>query len=54
MRLQILQYLIAVSAVRLSNVWLFFGLALVGGYADAAGFLLANSFTGHATGTTRL
>jgi uncharacterized membrane protein YoaK (UPF0700 family) len=38
------------SAVRLSNVWLSFGLAFVGGYADAAGFLLANSFTGHATG----
>ena len=38
------------SAVRPSNVWLSLGIALVGGYADAAGFLLANSFTGHVTG----
>lgn len=30
--------------------WLTFGLALVGGYADATGFVLARSFTGHITG----
>jgi uncharacterized membrane protein YoaK (UPF0700 family) len=33
-----------------SNVWLSLGLAFVGGYADAAGFLLAHTFTGHVTG----
>jgi uncharacterized membrane protein YoaK (UPF0700 family) len=33
-----------------SNVWLSLGLAFIGGYADAAGFLLANTFTGHITG----
>jgi uncharacterized membrane protein YoaK (UPF0700 family) len=33
-----------------SNVWLSLGLAFIGGYADAAGFLLANTFTGHVTG----
>src|SRR5215510_1271550 len=33
-----------------SHVWLSLGLALVGGYADAAGFLLAQTFTGHVTG----
>jgi uncharacterized membrane protein YoaK (UPF0700 family) len=42
--------LIVMSAVRLNKIWLSFGLAFVGGYADAAGFLLANSFTGHVTG----
>ena len=38
------------SAVRLNNTWVSLALAFVGGYGDAAGFLLANSFTGHATG----
>jgi uncharacterized membrane protein YoaK (UPF0700 family) len=30
--------------------WLSFGLAFVGGYGDAAGFVLAKTFTGHFTG----
>jgi len=30
--------------------WLSFGLAFVGGYGDAAGFVLARTFTGHITG----
>ncbi|MEJ2671730.1 MAG: YoaK family protein [Deltaproteobacteria bacterium] len=30
--------------------WLSFGLAFVGGYSDAASFLLAQTFTGHLTG----
>lgn len=30
--------------------WLSFGLAFVGGYCDAAGFVLAKTFTGHITG----
>jgi uncharacterized membrane protein YoaK (UPF0700 family) len=30
--------------------WLSFGLAFVGGYCDAAGFILAKTFTGHVTG----
>jgi uncharacterized membrane protein YoaK (UPF0700 family) len=32
------------------NAWFSLGLAFIGGYADAAGFLLANTFTGHVTG----
>jgi uncharacterized membrane protein YoaK (UPF0700 family)/carbohydrate-selective porin OprB len=31
--------------------WLSFGLAFVGGYCDAAGYVLAKTFTGHVTGT---
>jgi uncharacterized membrane protein YoaK (UPF0700 family) len=31
--------------------WLFFGLALVGGYGDTAGFVIAKTFTGHVTGS---
>jgi uncharacterized membrane protein YoaK (UPF0700 family) len=34
-----------------ANEWLSFGLALVGGYGYAAGFVLAKTFTGHVTGT---
>jgi uncharacterized membrane protein YoaK (UPF0700 family) len=39
----------------LSNIgqgdrWLSFGLAFVGGYCDAASFVLARTFTGHVTG----
>ena len=34
-----------------ANAWLSFGLALVGGYADAASFILAKTFTGHITGS---
>src|SRR6266446_560500 len=31
--------------------WLSFGLAFVGGYCDAGGYVLAKTFTGHITGT---
>lgn len=34
-----------------SDPWLSFGLAFVGGYGDAAGFVLAKTFTGHVTGS---
>jgi uncharacterized membrane protein YoaK (UPF0700 family) len=34
-----------------ASEWLSFGLALVGGYGDAAGFVLAKTFTGHVTGS---
>src|SRR6202048_4550566 len=33
-----------------SDRWLSFGLAFVGGYCDAAGYVLAKTFTGHITG----
>jgi uncharacterized membrane protein YoaK (UPF0700 family) len=33
-----------------ADAWLSFGLAFVGGYGDAAGFVLAKTFTGHVTG----
>lgn len=33
-----------------TNAWLSFGLAFVGGYGDAASFVLAKTFTGHVTG----
>jgi uncharacterized membrane protein YoaK (UPF0700 family) len=36
------------------DAWLTFGLALVGGYGDAAGFVLAKTFTGHITGNVVL
>ena len=36
--------------VRPTDAWLSFGLAFVGGYCDAAGFVLARAFTGHVTG----
>ncbi len=32
------------------NTWISFGLAFVGGYGDAASFILAKTFTGHVTG----
>jgi uncharacterized membrane protein YoaK (UPF0700 family) len=35
---------------RLTDTWLSFWLAFVGGYGDAAGFVLAKTFTGHVTG----
>jgi uncharacterized membrane protein YoaK (UPF0700 family) len=38
------------SADRWNNTWLSFGLAFVGGYGDAASFILAKTFTGHLTG----
>jgi uncharacterized membrane protein YoaK (UPF0700 family) len=33
-----------------SDAWLYLALSFVGGYGDAAGFVLARAFTGHATG----
>jgi len=36
--------------IRQSDAWLSFGLAFVGGYGDAASFVLARTFTGHVTG----
>lgn len=38
------------SDVRPPDKWLSFGFAFVGGYGDAAGFILAKTFTGHVTG----
>ena len=35
---------------RLTDTWLSFGLAFIGGYGDAASFILAKTFTGHVTG----
>jgi uncharacterized membrane protein YoaK (UPF0700 family) len=32
------------------STWLSFGLAFIGGYGDAASFVLARTFTGHVTG----
>jgi len=39
------------SGVPAPDKWLSFGLAFVGGFGDAAGFLLAKTFTGHITGS---
>lgn len=36
--------------IRQTDAWLSFGLAFVGGYCDAASFVLAKTFTGHVTG----
>src|ERR1700733_266402 len=36
--------------IREIDAWLPFGLAFVGGYGDAAAFVLAKTFTGHVTG----
>jgi uncharacterized membrane protein YoaK (UPF0700 family) len=38
------------SNIRQNDTWVSFGLAFVGGYGDAASFVLAKTFTGHATG----
>src|SRR6267154_3676724 len=38
------------SEDRPRNAWLSVGLAFVGGYGDAASFVLAKTFTGHVTG----
>jgi uncharacterized membrane protein YoaK (UPF0700 family) len=38
------------TAGRPSDSWLYWALGFVGGYGDAAGFVLARAFTGHATG----
>ncbi len=35
-----------------SETWLSLGLAFVGGYADAASYTLAGTFTGHITGNS--
>jgi uncharacterized membrane protein YoaK (UPF0700 family) len=37
-----------------TDAWLAFGLAFVGGYGDAAGLVLARTFTGHITGNVVL
>jgi uncharacterized membrane protein YoaK (UPF0700 family) len=39
-----------VIRARSQDTWLAFGLAFVGGYGDAASFVLAKTFTGHVTG----
>jgi uncharacterized membrane protein YoaK (UPF0700 family) len=36
--------------IRPADTWLSLGLAFVGGYGDAASFVLAKTFTGHVTG----
>ena len=38
------------SNIRQADTWLSFALAFVGGYGDAASFVLAKTFTGHVTG----
>jgi uncharacterized membrane protein YoaK (UPF0700 family) len=38
------------SNIHQNDTWVSFGLAFVGGYGDAASFVLAKTFTGHATG----
>jgi uncharacterized membrane protein YoaK (UPF0700 family) len=38
------------SNISHTDAWLSLGLAFVGGYGDAAGFVLAKTFTGHVTG----
>ena len=38
------------SNIRQTDTWLSFGLAFVGGYGDAASFVLTKTFTGHVTG----
>jgi uncharacterized membrane protein YoaK (UPF0700 family) len=40
----------AQTAGPLTASWLYWALGFVGGYGDAAGFVLARTFTGHATG----
>ena len=43
--------MVVMSKNHWSDSWLYFGLAFVGGYCDAAGYVLAKTFTGHITGT---
>ena len=38
------------SNISQTDTWLSYGLAFVGGYGDAASFVLAKTFTGHVTG----
>ena len=40
----------AQTSGRSIDSWLYLALSFVGGYGDAAGFVLARAFTGHATG----
>jgi uncharacterized membrane protein YoaK (UPF0700 family) len=42
------------SNIRQTDTWLSFGLAFVGGYGDAASFILAKTFTGHVSGNVVL
>jgi len=41
---------LAQTSGRPVDSWLYLALSFVGGYGDAAGFVLARAFTGHATG----
>jgi uncharacterized membrane protein YoaK (UPF0700 family) len=41
---------LATAETRQTDAWLPLGLAFVGGYGDAASFVLARTFTGHVTG----
>lgn len=41
---------IVLSNIRQTDKWVSIGLAFVGGYSDAASFVLAKTFTGHVTG----
>jgi uncharacterized membrane protein YoaK (UPF0700 family) len=41
---------VAASGTRKTDAWPASGLAFVGGYGDAASFVLAKTFTGHVTG----
>jgi uncharacterized membrane protein YoaK (UPF0700 family) len=50
MRAEQTQRQIVPTNIRQTDVWLSFGLAFVGGYGDAASFVLAKTFTGHVTG----
>jgi uncharacterized membrane protein YoaK (UPF0700 family) len=40
--------------IRQTDKWLSLGLAFVGGYGDAASFVVAQTFTGHVTGNLPL
>jgi uncharacterized membrane protein YoaK (UPF0700 family) len=42
------------SDIRRTDTWLSVGLAFVGGYGDAASFILAKTFTGHVSGNVVL
>ena len=44
------QWRIVPSNINQTGMWLSLGLAFVGGYGDAASFVLAKTFTGHVTG----
>lgn len=44
------QRMTVLSTNRQTDTWVSFGLAFVGGFGDAASFVLAKTFTGHVTG----